>query len=65
MMLECDKKDFISKMIDSLLLVQKTDGRTFIARLIGIDGDELYFENKKGLVSMVRRAMIYEMTVVG
>ena len=58
-------RDLILEMIGQLMLVEKIDGRKFVARLIGIDGDELYFENKQKLISMVKRAAICELTVVG
>lgn len=59
-----NNKNLILEMIGQLVIVEKNDGRKFIARLIGIEGEELYFENKKCLISMLKRTMIHELTGV-
>lgn len=44
--------DLVATWIDVLLKCEKADGRIFIARLKGIRGNQLLFENKNGEVIM-------------
>jgi len=59
-----ERKSAIEDMVGRLMLIEKISGRKFIARLIGIDGDEFYFKNKKGCVSLLKRSAISELTAV-
>jgi hypothetical protein len=44
--------DLMKTWIDVLIKCEKNNGKTFIARLKGIQGNKLFFENKNGLIIM-------------
>ncbi len=59
-----EDEDPLEKFLNKLALVDKENGkrRTFIARLIRIKGDEIYFQSKDKRISMIHRSSIKEIS---
>jgi hypothetical protein len=47
-----EMRPIVNRMKNKLLLTKKVDGKTFIAKLIAVKGDLLFYETKDGSIAI-------------
>jgi len=52
--------DPLESNLNEILICRKPDGKSFIAKLVEIHGDELYFQIRSGRIIMNRRDSLIE-----
>ncbi len=57
--------DPIVELVGKIVLVAKSDGRNFAAKMLSVRGDEIWFLNKQGARMMVKRGVVEEITPIG
>jgi len=57
--------DPIVELVGKIVLVAKSDGRNFAAKMLSVRGDEIWFLNKQGDRMMVKRGVVEEITPIG